>query len=286
LRDSRAAGRIGRRASAHYVKRQVFFANGFWAERASSAVSDARHSACFSRSTTAMKRRTNRIFLAGTQLAFAVISLLGVGCGRTVQLDPTAEDRRIAKQAIAPGEVLLMLRGGYKENSAITEVTRRRVSEVVDSITENKLLDAGATPALLAAMKKKENVLTAAQKVAYDEDQAARTEQVQQDTANRMRVAASQEADRQQEIQRRQYYQQQTMANIRGREQQQAGYEQADKNYREQKAYLERNAQYLEANINRRRGRGCTEADLAADNRTLDKYREQLRDLTPPLRPF
>jgi len=148
-----------------------------------------------------MKRYVNPRTFASLQLLAATLSLVFAGCSRepTVQM-PTAEDRRVAKKAIAPNEILLMLRGGYKEKEVIAEINRRPVSEVVDSITENKLLDAGATGALITAMKSNEHVLTAPQKIAYDQDQTEREQQMQTDLANRRDLAASEEAARQQEL--------------------------------------------------------------------------------------
>jgi hypothetical protein len=216
------------------------------------------------------------------------LALLGLGaCSKpAVAPVPTAEDRRIAKQAIALSDVLLRVRGGEKEKQVAAEVTRRRVPELVDSATENKLLDAGATSALIATLKAPENVLTPAQKIAYDEQQAEQQRVEQQDLANRRQAAASEEAARLAEIQRRQFYQQQTFANIRQRETQQAQYEQAERSYKSQRQLLEQQVQSLEASINRRRGYGYNENDLRADVQTLDRYREQLRNLTAPLRPL
>jgi hypothetical protein len=222
-------------------------------------------------------------------LAFTLLAMLLTlaGCAKPPGVPvPTAEDRRIAKQAIALSEVLLRLRGGEREQQVLAEVTARRVPEVVDSITENKLLDARASSAFIAALKAPENVLTAAQKIAYDEYRSEQERAEQQDLANRRQLAAVEESARVAEIQRRQYYQQQTLSNIRQRESQQAQYEQADRSYKAQRESLERQTQYLEASINRRRGYGYSETDLRADVQTLDRYREQLRALTPPLRPL
>ena len=179
-----------------------------------------------------------------------------------------------------------MLRSGYKEKQVLEQLHQHRLSAAVDPITENKLLDAGASSGLIATMKAKENVLTELQKIAYDEQQAEKNQQVAQDRSNRLQAAAAEETARQQELQRRGYYQQQTLGNIHQKELQQAQYEQADRNYRAQRQSLEQRIQYLENDINRSRGRGWNESDLRAANQTLDNYKEQLRNLTPPLRPL
>ncbi len=118
-----------------------------------------------------MNPRAQTKLIAGMQLGIAIISCALVSCSKQTADTPSAEDRRLAQQALAPAEVLLMMRGGYKEKDVIAEVTRRRVSEIVDSVTENKLVDVGASGELISALKAKKNVLTALQKIAYDEQQ-------------------------------------------------------------------------------------------------------------------
>jgi hypothetical protein len=108
---------------------------------------------------------------------------------------PTAEDIRIGRRAISVNEVSLLARSGLHKE-ALTAVAQRHVPEELSAEEELKLRGF-AKPELLAALKDPQNILTPAQKDAYDEarsnqlvqtEQAANTRALQ---ANNQRQLAS-----------------------------------------------------------------------------------------------
>jgi len=68
-----------------------------------------------------------------------------------------------------------MARSGYQEGAIVAEIRRRRVPEKLSGAAEESLQRSGISPALIAALKDGQNILTAAQKVAYDEFAAERS---------------------------------------------------------------------------------------------------------------
>jgi hypothetical protein len=88
------------------------------------------------------------------------------GCSR--RSPATAEDLRIGRQAMPISEVKLMLHGGSSQNSITDEVKRRHIPEKISAATEIELTESGAKPALIAALKDENNILTENQKDAFD----------------------------------------------------------------------------------------------------------------------
>lgn len=183
------------------------------------------------------------------------------------------------------GDVSLMLRSGYKQDAIITEVRKKRVSAPPDATAEDSLLRSGASPALVAALKAPENLLTARQKEAFDNFAAEKTQRVQQEASSRQQeIMAAQQAEND-DRQRRAVALQQTLQNARVSEDKEKAYERAWDNYKKQKEYLERRIVSLQNDINQRRSYGSRENNLIEANQELDRLNEQLRQLpTPALR--
>jgi hypothetical protein len=159
-----------------------------------------------------------------SRFALLAVLLFAAGaCNRTSTSDvteqtrpaPTAEDIRIGRRAISVNEVSLLARSGLHKE-ALTAVVQRHVPEELSADEELKLRGF-AKPELLAALKDPQNILTPAQKDAYDEargnqlvqtEQAANTQALQ---ANNQRQLAAAQTDQawaasaaeQQEIERR-----------------------------------------------------------------------------------
>jgi hypothetical protein len=216
---------------------------------------------------------------------FAIGFLTLSGCGRVAQRPaPTAEDVRVARQAMAISEVSLMLRSGYKEQVIIAEISRRHVPEKPDVKTEAMLLRSGASPALIQALRNDANVLTRNQKRAYDNlaaDRAGRAEQ--------KRAASEDEAPdpieaENRERQRKQLLAQQTLQIARNTEERVEAYDKADRAYKKQKQSLQNQIAIQEALINRLRSFGQKEDQLTEHNAKLNRLKEQLRDLKEPMR--
>lgn len=142
-------------------------------------------------------------FMIPSRIAFlAVLLFAASACNRasTPTADetrpaPTAEDIRIGRRAISVNEVSLLARSGMHQE-ALAAVQQRHVPEELSAEDELKLRGF-AKPELLAALKDPQNILTPAQKDAYDEargnqlvqtEQAANTQAVQ---ANNQRQLAS-----------------------------------------------------------------------------------------------
>jgi hypothetical protein len=205
-------------------------------------------------------------------------------CNKTASLEPTAEDLRIARQAIPVNEILLMLRGGCKESQVLDEVRKRHIPAKIDAVTEEKLTGSGASPVLIVALKKKENILTEVQRIAFDQYQAEKTTIASQSAQARQSEALARQQQEQQELNRRRLLQQQNLQNMSQNQQKQVSYEIAQRNYEARRKSLEQRIVSQEAAINRLRRERYNEAELTAANRDLDDYRKQLQDLTPPLR--
>jgi arginine utilization protein RocB len=220
-----------------------------------------------------------------TAVAFLITLLILTGCSRsTVRKPTTAEDLRIAREAIPLSEVSLMMRGGYKQDSIVAEVIRRHIPSAPDAQTEDSLLQAGATSKLLAALKDKKNVLTENQKEAYDNMTAEKAGRAEESDRMRRDLERAQVIAENRDRQRRQNLSQQTIQNAYASENRVIAYDQADRAYKARKESLEASIISQENYINRARSRGCTEAYLRNANATLDRYKEDLRNLTPPLR--
>jgi hypothetical protein len=201
---------------------------------------------------------------SATWLGIAVLSLSG--CGRAPrQAEHTLlpADYQAARQAVSPKEVSLMLRNGYKDPAIIAEITRRHVTEKPDAQAEAALVQWGAGPALIEALRVDANVLTPRQKEAYDElvtQRAAEQERLaQQDQTAGESTKKPSALD-------------QTLKNMRDAEA-----------YKAQKESLETRIASQEAQISLLRKNGYTEGQLVEYNGKLNRYRQELHDLKQPM---
>jgi DNA repair exonuclease SbcCD ATPase subunit len=217
-------------------------------------------------------------------LGFALLILCG--CTRPPEPAPlTAEDLRIARQAMPLSDVSLMLRSGHKQEAIIAEVRKKRVSAPPNAAAEDSLVQSGASPALIQALKAKENLLTANQKEAFDNAAAEKTQRMQQDTASRQQEEMAAQQAENNNRQRRAAAVQQIIQNAQAAEDKEKAYERAWDAYKKQKEYLERRIANLQNNMNQRRSYGYRENNLLEANQELDRLNEQLRHLpTPALR--
>jgi hypothetical protein len=222
-----------------------------------------------------------------TIVGFVITLLILAGCGQSAETErkpPTAEDLQIARAAIPLSEVSLMLRSGYKQDAILAEVIRRHVPSAPDAQTEDALIQAGATAKLIAALKDKRNILTENQKEAYDSIANKKTELVQETARLRKNQERAELVAENNDRQRRQYLAQQTLQNAQAADYRAASYEQAERAYKARKESLEAQIISQENYINRSRSHGRNEADLRNANANLERYKEELRNLTPPLR--
>jgi hypothetical protein len=212
-------------------------------------------------------------------LGFAFLIL--AGCNRApVAVPLTAEDLRIARQAMPLSHVSLMLRSGYKQEAIIADVRKKRVTAPPDAAAEISLVESGASPTLIAALKVKENLLTANQREAFDNLAADKTQRVQQEATSRQQEEMAAQQAENNERQRRTHAVQQTVRNAQTAEDKEKAYERAWDAYKKQKEYLENRITSVQKNINQYRG-----TNLVAANEELDRLNEQLRHLpTPALR--
>ncbi len=219
-------------------------------------------------------------------LGRVVITLLILaGCNRTPERGPiTAEDLQIARQALPLTEISLMMRGGYKQEAIVADVMRRHVPAKPDAQTEDALLRAGASSMLISALKDKKNILTENQKEAYDNLNAEKAANSNRAAFARQNEARAEQIAEINDRQRKQYLAQQTLQNARNAEYKEASYQQADRAYKAQKESLEARIISQENYINRARSNGSSEANLRNANAELDRLKEGLRNLTPPLR--
>ena len=95
---------------------------------------------------------------------------------------PTAEDIRVGRRAISVNEVSLLARSGLHKE-ALAAVQQRHIPEELSAEDELKLRGF-AKPELLAALKDPRNILTPAQKDAYDDARSNQLVQTEQ-AANR-----------------------------------------------------------------------------------------------------
>jgi hypothetical protein len=215
-------------------------------------------------------------------LAFLILS----GCNRAPVVVPlTAEDLRMARQAMPLSDVSLMLRSGYKQEAIIAEVKKKRIPAAPDATAEDSLVRSGASPALIAALKAKENLLTENEKQAFDNLAAEKTQRLQQETDSRQQEEMAQQQAENNERNKRAHALQKTLQNAQTAEDKEKAYERAWDAYKKQKEYLENRIASLQNNINNRRGYGYREGNLVEANQELDRLNEQLRHLpTPALR--
>jgi hypothetical protein len=174
-------------------------------------------------------------------------------------------DLQAARQAMSIKEVSLMLRNGYKDPAIVAEVTRRHVTEKPDAQMELALVRSGAGPILIQALKTDSNVLTANQKEAYDYLVRQRANLIEQERLAQQDQTVQDDPKKPSVVE-------QTLQNLRD----------ADA-YRAQKENLETRIASQEAQINLLRRNGYTEAQLVEYNEKLNRYRQQLHDLKPPM---
>jgi multidrug efflux pump subunit AcrA (membrane-fusion protein) len=222
-----------------------------------------------------------------TIFGFLTALLILTGCGHSSETErkpATAEDLQIARAAIPLSEVSLMLRGGYKQDAIIGEVTRRHVPSAPDAHTEDSLIQSGATAKLIAALKDKKNILTENQKEAYDSIASKKSESTQEAARQRKNQERADLIAENDERQRKQYLAQQTLQNAQAADYRAASYDQAERAYRARRESLEAQIISQENYILRARKYRHTEVELRNANAALDHYKEELRNLTPPIR--
>jgi hypothetical protein len=132
----------------------------------------------------------------------------------------TAEDVRVGRQAMPISEVSLMLRSGTSQQAIVADVTRRHIPEKISVALESELTTNGAKPALIAALKDDENILTENQKNAFDQwvaSRAAPNRPVVQQNAASVKLNADQA-----EHQRLLALQQENIRNVERRQNEQA----------------------------------------------------------------
>jgi len=145
----------------------------------------------------------------------AALLFIGAACNRAptptaqeVQIGPTADDVRIGREAISLSEVSLLARSGLAKE-ALDAVKQRHVPERLSA--EEELFFRGFAKAeLLAALKDANNILTPAQKDAYDEAKGKQAIQKEREAIkksleanNLIQRAYETSSVEQQEIQRR-----------------------------------------------------------------------------------
>ena len=212
----------------------------------------------------------------------ALVMLLSFGCAQPPPPPLTADELRVARQAMPLADVSLMLRSGYKQPSIIAEIERRHVSEAPDAAAELNLVNAGATAQLIQAVKSKENLLSPQQKQAFDEHRGQTAERVQQEAARHREELYAQQREQENDRARRQHLFQQTVNNSRAAESREQSYHRNAAAHKATKQALEQRITYLQAEINRKRSNGFRENELIAENQTLERYNQELRQLPEP----
>jgi hypothetical protein len=110
---------------------------------------------------------------------------------------PTAEDIRIGRHAISINEVSLLVRSGAAKE-ALDAVVRRHIPEPL-SAEEQLQFQTFGKPELMAALVDPQNILTPAQKDAYDESKGRRNaekEQLANGNISRQQQVARTETDK------------------------------------------------------------------------------------------
>ena len=145
-----------------------------------------------------------------------------IGASAYLRRSPaTAEDLRIGRQAIPISEVS-HADGGSSQNSIIDDVKRRHIPEKINAAMEIELTESGAKPALIAALKDGDNILTENQKDAFDKRMELANATWQSLAATQSSVALAQVNAEEQERQRQASLQQENLRNIERREREQA----------------------------------------------------------------
>ena len=179
----------------------------------------------------------------------------------------------------------LMLRGGYTQRAIIAEVQRRRVAQAPDAATELNMVQFGATPTLIAALKAKENLLNEQQKEAFDTFKAEKVQRVAAENLNQQLNLQERQLDAEQDRQRRQQLAYQTVQNAHVAEASENTRRAAWDTHKAQKESLERHIQQVQTSINRKRSNGYRENELLYEVQLLERLNEQLRNLPTPQLP-
>jgi len=167
-------------------------------------------------------------FTSLIKITLIAMALIGaIACSRrspatAEDLPATAEDLRIGRQAMPISEVKLMLHGGSSQDSITDEVKRRHIPEKISAATEIELTESGAKPALIAALKDENNILTRNQKDAFDKRMELAGATRQGLAAMQSSAASAQANAESQERQRQASLQQENLRNIERRQQEQA----------------------------------------------------------------
>jgi hypothetical protein len=203
---------------------------------------------------------------SATWLGIIILSLSGCSrASRQAEHTLLPADYHAARQAISLEEVSLMLRNGYKDPAIVAEVSRRHVPEEPDAQTEAALIQSGAGPALIEALRGDANVLTAREKEAYEELALQRAAVIEQERLAQQNQGAGETTKKRNAVE-------QTLKNMRDAE--------AYKPHRES---LETRIASQEAQITLLRKNGYSEGQLVEYNDKLNRSRQELYDLKRPM---
>jgi hypothetical protein len=170
-----------------------------------------------------------------------------------------------------------MVRGGYNQNKIIAEIERRHMPAVIDSKTEETLVRFGAKPVLIAALKNNANVLTIAQKRAFDELAVKRESAV----ASQRDVAVQ---TIQQQNEAKTVSLEQNFVNPAKTDTPEEAYWKAEAAYRAKKKHLESQIASEQGSINWKRAHGYHQSELASAEDRLHQYEDELKNLQAPIR--
>ena len=219
-------------------------------------------------------------------LPIPVAVIIMAGCSPAPVTPPlTAEELRVAWQALSVEDVSLMLRSGYTQQAIIAEVQRRRVAQAPDAATELNMIQFGATPTLIAALKAKENLLNEQQKEAFDTFRAEKVQRVAEENLNQQQDLQERQLQAEQDRQRRQQLAYQTVHNAHVTEASKNARRRAWDTHKVQEESLERQIQQVQTRINRKRSNGYRENELLYEVQLLERLNEQLKNLPTPQLP-
>ena len=191
----------------------------------------------------------------------------------------TADDLQVARRAISINEVSLMVRSGYDQKTIISEIEQRHISAMIDPKTEESLIRFGAKPSLIATLKNETNVLTAAQKRAFD-TLAAERKAAAEDGREMTALATRQQNERAVNA----VPVSQRIVNSPNGDTPEEAYWKAEAAYRAKKSQLEGQIASQQSYINRLRARGYYQSDLASAENRLEQYEQELKNLKSPIR--
>ena len=191
----------------------------------------------------------------------------------------TADDLQVARRAISINEVSLMVRSGYDQKTIIAEVEQRHISVMIDAKTEESLIRFGAKPSLIATLKNEANVLTTAQRRAFDTLAAER--KAAADDGREMAALATRQQN--EKLVNAVPVSQRVVNSTNGDTPEEA-YWKAEAAYRAKKSQLEGQIASQQSHINYLRTRGYYQSDLTSAENRLEQYEQELKNLKNPIR--